>query len=145
MSSLRPLHIRFAEKVEWTPTCWKWRGGHRSDGYGTLSCTLAPYHSVHLVAHRAAYLIYRGVIPEGMQLDHLCRNRWCVNPWHLEVVTQRENILRGLAPSALQARQTHCKRGHSLDVAYRDPSGRRVCRICRQMNERRRWRESRAA
>lgn len=62
--------------------------------------------------HRVAYLIFRGPIPSGLQLDHLCRNRGCANPEHLEVVTQRENIARGDSPSAVTRRTKLCKRGH---------------------------------
>ncbi len=68
------------------------------------------------------------MIPEGMQLDHLCRVRCCINPDHLEVVTQRENILRGNGTAAVHAKKTHCPQGH--EYSYRDKRGRRVCRIC---------------
>lgn len=73
-----------------------------------------------------------GPIPEGMDLDHTCRNRGCVNPEHLEPVTTQVNTLRGIGPTAENARKTHCKHGHPLegDNLYVDPEGKRKCRAC---------------
>lgn len=87
-------------------------------------------------AHRWNYEQYRGPVPDNMVLDHKCRNTWCVNPAHLEVVTQRENILRGNAPAAKQFKQTHCKRGHLLseDNIYRN-KGHRTCKLCYRIRE----------
>jgi hypothetical protein len=85
--------------------------------------------------HRYAYEALVGPIPDGKQIDHLCRNRACCNPEHLEPVTIQENIRRGEGPQAINARKTHCIRGHALsgDNLYLVPkSGRRNCVICRQ-------------
>lgn len=84
-------------------------------------------------AHRAAYQYLRGPIPDGLQLDHLCWVRRCVNPAHLEVVTARVNTLRGENPAAQNARKTHCHRGHPFDEAntYWRPDGGRDCKACR--------------
>lgn len=84
-------------------------------------------------AHRAAYEAFVGPIPDGLTIDHLCRNRACCNPEHLEPVTRVENVLRGMSFGAVNARKTHCHRGHPLDEAntYRPPSGGRHCRACR--------------
>ena len=93
-------------------------------------------------AHRVVYEILVGPIPVGLELDHLCRNRACVNPDHLEPVTTRTNLLRGYSPWACRARQTHCKRGHEFtpENTYGTGDGRRYCRTCRRAHHR----ESRA-
>ena len=107
--------------------CWPWLGRINADtGYG--ECRLLGQPN----AHRVAYIYARGPIPLGLQIDHLCRNRACLNPAHLEVVTQRENILRGTSPSAQHHRQTHCSRGHEFtpENTYREANGHRRCRPC---------------
>lgn len=85
-------------------------------------------------AHRVAFELIRGCIPNGLVLDHLCRNRGCVNPDHLEPVTFRENIMRGVGYTAQQARKTHCRHGHEFTVentyVWR---GGRICRTCRRI------------
>lgn len=80
-----------------------------SNGYGRLS-----WAGVERLAHRLSYEMHTGPIPPGLTIDHLCKTTGCVNPAHLEAVPIRVNILRGTAPSALRARQTHCIRGHLL-------------------------------
>src|SRR5580698_2584776 len=80
---------RFWRLVEKTESCWNWKGG-KTNGYGCFQIA-----KVNFRAHRLAYELLRGPIPTGLHLDHLCRNRSCVNPDHLEPVTQRENTLRG--------------------------------------------------
>jgi hypothetical protein len=89
-------------------------------------------------AHRLAYELFVGPIPEGQTIDHLCRNRPCVNPGHLEVVDMRTNLLRGSSPTAQNARKTHCKHGHEFtpeNTALKQ--GRyRICRTCRARRNR---------
>jgi hypothetical protein len=92
--------------------CWEWQGS-LVDGYGVV-CGTGPYSSLRIYAHRYMYERERGPIPEGLEIDHLCRNRKCINPAHLEAVTHRENMLRGDSFSARHAKQTHCLRGHEL-------------------------------
>jgi hypothetical protein len=88
---------------------------------------------VTLLAHRVSYERYVGPIPEGAHLDHLCRNRACVNPEHLEPVSVQTNILRGVSPSAVNAAKTECLRGHPFDDenTYVCPAGKRRCRACK--------------
>jgi hypothetical protein len=114
--------------------CWPWLGWKDGEGYGTFWID-GRYHR----AHRFAYELLVGPIPEGLQPDHLCRNHACCNPTHLEPVTQRENILRGFSPTAINARKTHCAKGHPYDDKNTriDKHGWRSCRICKAGNLRR--------
>lgn len=123
---------RFWGNVNFLGNCWEWRGARGAHGYGTMGQSLA---------HRLSYEYSIGTIPAGLQLDHLCRNRGCVNPAHLEPVTQRENILRGESPSAQAARQTHCAHGHEYtpeNTYVRVDGGGRQCRRCKADRERQR-------
>ncbi len=120
---------RFWAKVDVTAAdlCWHWTAGLQSAGYGRFSAD-----GRDIGAHRFAYELLVGPIPEGLHIDHLCRVRHCVNPEHLEPVTQRENILRGECPAALNARMTECPRGHPFDEANTYlTGGQRTCRTCK--------------
>ena len=121
------------ENIERVPFagCWVWLGGIAKNGYGKISGQLA---------HRVSYTERYGAIDNSLQLDHLCRNRCCINPDHLEAVTQRENILRGVSWSAKNKRKTHCPQGHEYSDAntYVRPSGWRICRICK-LEQKRAW------
>ncbi|MDX3315184.1 HNH endonuclease signature motif containing protein [Streptomyces sp. ME08-AFT2] len=113
--------------------CWLWTGKVNRYGYGDFGL-----RKRLVKAHRFAYTVTRGPIPDGLVLDHLCRVRHCVNPAHLEAVTQRENTLRGDAPSARRARLTHCPQGHPYSKAntYVTSRNERKCRACHRIRQR---------
>jgi|ERR1017187_200589 hypothetical protein len=121
---------RFFSKVDFTGPCWTWTastggGGSPGGDYGQFKA----YGKQHY-AHRFSYELLVGPIPGGLNIDHLCRNGLCVNPAHLEPVTQRTNLLRGNGTCAWNARKTHCLRGHIFKSAAM-PDKVRVCSECR--------------
>ncbi len=132
---------RFWSQVLINPdACWEWQGGI-SNGYGSFF--LFPKK---VKAHRYSYEQLVGEIPIGLEIDHLCRNRSCVNPAHMETVTRSENIRRGLLPNIgrqYQESKTHCPQGHAYDETNtyirKDRPGR-DCKVCR-LNATRRWLE----
>lgn len=108
--------------------CWVWTAGRFDSGYGAFGIGGGKL----LRAHRYAYEQVVGPIPAGLVLDHLCRNHPCVNPAHLEPVTDQENLLRGTGAPARNARKTHCKHGHEFtpENTHLDKDGYRACRAC---------------
>lgn len=143
MPKSRPLEERFWEKVEkqtergtfWDGTpcspCWLWTGCVQ-DGYGRFN----PGKGLRVFrAHTYAYIQAKGPIPEGLELDHLCRNRNCCNPDHLEAVTRQVNFIRGSNPTAQRTRANVCKNGHEMtpeNTYARKGGGGREGRRCRQ-------------
>lgn len=128
---------RYVTKTE---SCWVWTGPLDKGGYGRTGVD-----GKDMAGHRLIYEHFKGPIPEGLQIDHLCRNRRCVNPAHLEPVTLQENLRRGLGPAALNRNKVICLRGHALsgENIKIDANGGRQCVICtderqRLYNERRR-------
>lgn len=127
---------RFARKVNVTPTCWLWTGSrHPRNGYARV---WFDKHDDHL-AHRVAFEWARGAIPDGLVIDHICRVRHCVNPDHMELVTSVENVMRGVSAWAINARKTHCLRGHEFtsENTYLY-NGMRHCRECTRLRKRER-------
>lgn len=120
----KSLQERFEQRVVKSESCWEIPGGRLGPGYSTV------WWGKPLYAHRVAYELYVGPIPEGLEIDHLCRNRACCRPDHLELVTHRVNMRRGT-----YGRKTHCPAGHPYDEAntYYPPGGgghHRICRTC---------------
>ena len=115
--------------------CWIWTRTKDKDGYGYF---MKNYKNIK--AHRFYYAMYKGPIPQGYVIDHLCRTPSCVNPDHLEAVTHRENTMRGNSKQAKWAKRTHCDKGH----AYSGDNlilkqGGRYCRICRDNYNKQYW------
>ena len=119
---------RMSERIEYIADCWVWTGSVWPNGYGQLM-----HEGKHWLAHRLSYTLHVGPIPEGLVLDHLCRVPPCINPDHLEPVTLRINLARGMSPTAQVIRSGICHRGHALTASnlYTPPGDPRQAR-CRE-------------
>lgn len=126
------------DRVDDSGACWLWLGGMNELSYGHVW-----WGGRTRLAHRISYELLVGPIPDGLTLDHLCTNPWCVNPVHLEPVTQQVNNIRADGVSGVNARKTHCKRGHEFtpENTYRPPKkpDSRYCRKCQYIRDGR-WR-----
>lgn len=118
------------DRTKIDPECWQWQGMISDKGYG-----LGHYQGVGFRAHRTMYEILVGRIPDELELDHLCRNRACVKPDHLEPVTHQENVVRSNGPSAINAGKTHCIHGHAFsgDNLGIYANGKRYCKACKRV------------
>lgn len=134
----------YEERVSIVPItgCWMWMSWIDKCGYGKMA---GPGHSQ--LAHRCSYEHFVGPIPAGMELDHKCRNRWCINPSHLEPVSGYENQRRGDGIGGRNLRKTHCPSGHPysgdnlIQRVQRNGRINRQCRSCQTMRRRGLWRE----
>lgn len=132
--TITPVIDRLMARVVKTDSgCWLWTGSTSYKGYGKIGVKKPEPKT--LATHVVTYNHYVGPVPEGCELDHLCRNPLCCNPDHLEPVTHKVNIQRGNSPGAIVARTGLCKRGHAMEgdnvYYFPDGSGRRQCRTCR--------------
>ena len=136
---MKSINERFEDKVVRITEsgCWVWVGALMPNGYGYFRCGKKTQY-----AHRVSYVLSNGEIPKGLVIDHLCRCRSCVNPSHLEAVTQRENLLRGDTLIARQLKNTHCPQGHELTLEnlskYKLKLGTRYCLTCHREREQKR-------
>lgn len=124
----RPILSRAFDKLAFDKSgCWLWGGSLSTAGYGRINTGEG-----NASAHRILYSAFRGEIPRGLELDHLCRVRNCVNPFHLEPVTRSENMRRSPLVGRWGKAKTHCPKGHEYagDNLYVDKTGRRHCREC---------------
>lgn len=120
------LEARFWANVDKADGCWTWLASTTSEGYGQIRAD-----GINRSAHRLSWEMSQGPVPHGLVLDHLCRNRACVNPDHLEPVTQRVNVQRGE-----RAQRTHCPRGHAYSPENtRVRAGKRNCVACHRINQ----------
>lgn len=124
--------------------CWLWSGWSDRNGYGRMRVGNVKVGRRTVFTHRFSYTLHKGDIPEGLVIDHLCKNTNCCNPDHLEAVTTRENVLRSTNFAAKKAKQKACKRGHlfTQENTYIPPKGGRVCRECMRHHDRRRNRKA---
>lgn len=129
MPKTKDVKEALLEYVNKTDTCWLWTTTINRQGYGSFS--LGQRRGISIQAHRVSYTVFKGAIPEGLQIDHLCRVRSCVNPDHLEAVTQEENARRR------KESNTHCPQGHEYSEknVYSWKGLRKECRICHKDRE----------
>lgn len=128
------LKTGFYDRIEKTSSCWNWLGPRMRSGYGRAS-----FSGRRGLAHRISYELLRAPVPSNLQIDHVCRNRLCVNPDHLCPMTRKENLRRGIGPTGIRHRQIACKYGHPFDEKNTRirKNGTRQCRRCsvRQVTE----------
>ncbi len=134
----RPAEERFKEKIIVEPSgCWRWTASTMGSGYGRFKIR---GRKSMIAAHIFAYEQKYGPVPDGKELDHLCRNRWCCNPDHVEPVTHQVNVVRGNAPNMILHRSGKCRRGHEqneTNTKYQTRNGKRhraFCKICKQLD-----------
>ena len=132
----------FWSKVAKGRGCWDWIGSKSDHGYGRFSINPGNHRTM---AHRLAYALIVGPISPGLTIDHLCRNKGCVNPSHLQAVCNRTNVLRGVGRSAVNARKRECVRGHSYtpENTLMNKDGSRWCKACLSDKNRRQYQKHR--
>ena len=129
------LLSRFLDKVSPEPNtgCWLWHGSCDGKGYGRIA-----YEGRSFPAHRASHILFKGPIPNGLQIDHLCRQPGCVNPEHIEAVTARVNNMRGDSVAVKASKATHCPQGHPYsgdNLGRRTTRNERFCKTCKRQQD----------
>ena len=124
------IRISITRFYEGTP-CWEWTATISPSGYGMFH-----YDGNMMPAHRFSYMYSKGKLNPQMDIDHLCRNRACTNPDHLQQVPHKENVLRGIGLAAINKRKTHCKRGHEFtpENTIKGRNNARHCRECHKIH-----------
>lgn len=117
----------FWENVLFTTLCWEWLGWETNSGYAQFRIGIKKY-----LVHRISYEMYKGIIPKYYEVDHLCKNKKCVNPDHLESVEGKENNRRSNSKSSINSKKTNCNNGHEFTIqnTYVTKQGHRECIIC---------------
>lgn len=146
--SAKPIKERIESLVKRVNGCWEWQGRLTKQGYGQTSTGSRTDNTrATRIAHRVSYETFVGEIPEGLTIDHLCRNRACVNPDHLEAVTIKENVRRGNPLWKQEMARTHCPQGHEYTTSNVYLSGRnktsRSCKTCMKSRSKARYWASR--
>jgi hypothetical protein len=122
--------------------CWNWQAKIEETGYGRMYVG----KNVYDFAHRVSFIVFKRLIPPGRKkvIDHKCKNKRCVNPKHIRLVSQRTNILQSNSPAAKNARKKHCKHGHRFNKenTYIRPDGARTCKECSRRTSLTWWREN---
>ena len=136
LTSALDMRFLMTKVIKLPNGCWHWVYGVNTGGYGAIK-----HEGKNVLAHRASYELSKGPIPEGLDLDHLCRNRACINPDHLEAVPPVVNVMRGFGVGVLNLQKTHCIRGHELTAENiypprtRSNPNYRICRLCNNINQ----------
>lgn len=131
---MNSLQDKFMTLVSVEQDCWRWMGSVRGGRYGQF---YDPRAKKMQLAHRISFELFNGPPPPGLVIDHICRNKVCVNPKHLRAISNKENVLIGDGPFAVNARKTHCNRGHAFDRQKQDRGMRiRECQKCRTIRQR---------
>jgi len=128
------LKAYLLSKIKKVNNCWIWQDKSiNTSGYAQIKI-----QKKQVLVHRLSYELFNGKLEKNLVIDHLCRNKLCINPDHLELVTRKENILRGFGPTAINSRKIACKKGHSLtgyNLIIRK-TGNRECRTCKNLRKR---------
>lgn len=130
------------QKTDRSGDCWVWTAGKNAKRYGQICLyDKQTRRQFSFKAHRVSYEAVHGKIPDGLQIDHLCKNPSCIRPSHLEAVSARTNNIRSTSPTSILAQKTHCMRGHPLsgENLHIRPNGNRACKLCQRWLQRR-WR-----